>query len=223
MTMPSRRVAAAKPSELLPDDLERVLHHGAVSVLICRRRGNIWLDDGRKVAAAGLHAALEAEQAHGARGRHAAAHLDHQRVDDALLLALHALFQAIFDGGLLAHLVFYADEQIDHLLLLERLEQIALYAVFERVLRVFKLAVAADDDKMQAGLYLLGLPDEIDAVAAGHTDVRHQQVRRFLAHELERGHAVVRRADDLKAEALPVDQLLHQQQDFLFVIGQYDL
>ena len=214
--------AAVHLSQLLPDDLERVLLHGTEAVLIFCRGRNIRLDNSRKVAAAFGQTALQIKRAHGARGAYTAAHLSHQGVDDALLLALAALFQAVLYRCFLAHLLLEADQQIDHFLLLERLKQIAFYAVFERILRIFKLAVAADDDKMQSRLNLLCLPNEVNAVIAGHADIGHQQVRLLFAHLIECAYTVARHADNLKAKTFPVNQLAHQQQDLFFIICQYD-
>ena len=102
------------------------------------------------------------------------------------------------------------------------LEQIVLHAVFQRVLGIFKFPVSADDDEMQLGLEGLGPLDQFDAVAAGHPDVRDQQMRLLFPHQLQCPQSIVGGACDLVAKRLPVDQLLHQQDHLVFVIGQND-
>ena len=146
-----------------------------------------------------------------------------KRGDKALLLAFIALFQLKFERSLFAQLVLDAQQNAGQLLLFERFEQIILHPVFERALRVFKLAVSADHDEMQIGLQLLCAADQLDPVAAGHADVGDQQLGLFVAHQLERTQAVVGSADDFIAERLPVDQLAHEQDHLVFVVCKNNL
>ena len=149
-------------------------------------------------------------------------YLAYQRVNDTLLFTLIAFLQTVLNRSLLAELALKSGEKIGHLLHLERLQQITLYTVFQCVLRIFKLGITADNDKMQPRLYLLCLTDEINAVKARHPDIGYEQMRLFVAYHLKRMHTVACHADNLKAKTFPVNQLAHQQQDLFFIICQYD-
>ena len=126
------------------------------------------------------------------------------------------LFSWNSSAASLPHLLLEAQQNAGELLLLEGLEQIVLHAVFQRVLGIFKFPVSADDDEMQFGLEGLGPLDQFDAVAAGHPDVRDQQMRLLFPHQLQCPQSIVGGACDLVAKRLPVDQLLHQQDHLCF-------
>ena len=137
-----------------------------------------------------------------------------------LLLPFTAFFQLEFQCGLFSQLVAQPQQNAGELLLLEGLEQVILHTVFQCVLCVFKFPVPADDDKMQVRLQVLGPLDQLDPAASRHPDIRDQQMRPLFPHQLQRPQAVVGRADDLIAQLLPVDQLLQQQEHFVFIIRQ---
>lgn len=137
-----------------------------------------------------------------------------------LLLPLAAFFQPEFQGGLLAQLLLEPQQDAGQLVLLDGLEQVILHAVFQGGLGVFKFPVSADDDKVQIGLQLLCPPDQLDPAVSRHPDVGDEKMGLLFAHQLQGPQAVVGGSNDLIAQRLPVDQLLHQQNDFVLVIRQ---
>ena len=104
------------------------------------------------------------------------------------------------------------------LVLFDGLEKIVARAVFERALRVFKVAVAADDDEFQRRVKLAGAADQFNSITAGHTDIGDHQVGTTRFNQLERLQAVVRNADDLHIHGGPIHQLLNQQADLLLIV-----
>ena len=72
---------------------------------------------------------------------------------------------------------------------------------------------------MQFGLKRLGLLDQFDAVTAGHPNVGDQQVRLLFPDQLQCPQPVVGSAHDLIAKRLPVNQLPHQKNDLVLIIG----
>ena len=207
---------------LPPHDFQRMAQQDPVAVLIGFRIGHIHPDHCGGVSAAPKVKSILPVGLPGAQKGGATLRRSQQGVQQQLLLVFSAPFQLEFQRGFLPHLLLEAQQNAGELLLLEGLEQIVLHAVFQRVLGIFKFPVSADDDEMQLGLEGLGPLDQFDAVAAGHPDVRDQQMRLLFPHQLQCPQSIVGGACDLVAKRLPVDQLLHQQDHLVFVIGQND-
>ena len=91
-----------------------------------------------------------------------------------LLLPLAAFLQPEFQGGLLPQLVLEPQQDANQVILLDGLEQIVLYAVFQGVLRIFKFPVSADDDNMQVRLQVLCPLNQLDSAAPRHAHIRDQ-------------------------------------------------
>ena len=70
---------------------------------------------------------------------------------------------------------------------------------------------------------LPGLTDQLQAVAARHTDVGNQQMGMEFLHHPEGLQPVLRLAYNLHIQRLPVDQRLGQPADQLFVIRDNNL
>jgi len=206
--------------QLPPDDLQGVPEHDLIAVLILRGVGHIHLyQRGKADALCKMKAVARVRLRRVQEGLLALGGVP-QHLHQQLLLPLAAFFQLEFQRGLFSQLVAQPQQNAGELLLLEGLEQVILHTVFQRVLRVFKFPVPADDDKMQVRLQVLGPLDQLDSAAPGHPDVRDQQVGPFFPHQLQCPQAVVGGTDDLIAQLFPVDELLQQQEHFIFIICQ---
>ena len=217
-----RRALVRQKPRFPPGDLQRVAQQDLHAVPVLFRAGHIHPHQGRKADPAAklkavLRAGLPCTQKRRSPLRRA-----FQRLQQQLLAALSASFELELQLRLLAQLVLEPQQDPGELLLLEGLEQVILHPVFESVLGIFKFPVTADDDKVQLGLERLGPLDQLNAVAAGHTHVRDEQVGLLFPHQLQGMQPVVGGADDLIAQLFPVNELLHKQNDLVLVICQND-
>ena len=204
--------------QLPPDDLQRTAENDLIAVRIGNGANQIYPHHRSKADAFGsIEPLVRIGQKRLLVLRRVA-----QRFQQQILLAFLASLQLEFQSRLFPQLVAQAHQDPGKLLLLEGLEQIILHAVFQRILGIFKLPVTADDDKMQIRLQFLRLLDQLDPAAPRHPDIRDQQIRMQFPHQLQRPQTVIGRADDLISQTLPVNQLLQQKKDLLFVICQND-
>ena len=138
--------------QLPPHDLQRVLHHNMVAIQILLRIGNVRLDQGDKITRSCEMEPIFFFRLFCAGKRMLTFRCIFERSHKQLLLALVADLQLKLQRGLFAQLLFQVQQDVTQFLLLERLEQVILNTIFKRILRVFKLTISADNNKMQLGL-----------------------------------------------------------------------
>ncbi len=107
--------------------------------------------------------------------------------------------------------------------LIDRLEDIAAYAVGDGGFGIFKVRIAADNHDFKLRAEFPGLTDQIQTVAARHPNIGNQQMGLELLHHPEGLQPVFRLAHDLHVQRSPVDQRLDQPANQLLVIRNNNL
>ena len=101
------------------------------------------------------------------------------------------------------------------------LEHIADDIILDGLLGVFKVVVAAEERDVGGGPHLPHLPGQLNPGDKGHPDVREQQVRLPLLHQLEGIQTVAGAAHQQEAELLPGDHAAHRLPKLVLVVGDY--
>ena len=88
-----------------------------------------------------------------------------------------------------------------------RLQQIRPYAIADGLLRVFKLSVPGDDNKLYVFLLLLEPADHIKAVQPRHLYVNDHDIRVPLPYQAQACNPVISAACHLAAVPVPIRSL----------------
>ena len=115
-------------------------------------------------------------------------------------------------GLLLVELLAHGLQQRGHLRDAHGLEQVFVHADLNRALGVFKLAVAAEDDDVDARLNETGLLGQLQPGDAVHADVGDDEIDLLLLEQLKPLLAAGGGADDLKAAGKLLNDAAHEAQ-----------
>ena len=110
-------------------------------------------------------------------------------------------------------------EMADELVLVDRLQQIAVDLQADRLLGVVEVRVAAQDEHVHGIARLPDRLDELQARHARHPYVHDQQIRAVNGDFAQRVLAVRGRIDHRVAQRFPIDQRPQSFADRRFIIG----
>ena len=126
------------------------------------------------------------------------------------MLRLPVFLLAKLGAGLLERLI--------QRLFVDRLEKIVHNALLDRGFCVFKMPVAAGDDKLRRKAELLHLLNELQSVAARHPDIRQHNIRFVVLNAFKRMNTIVAHVGNLKIEHLPVSELQKELCNAIFIL-----
>ena len=100
----------------------------------------------------------------------------------------------------------------------DRLEEIVDNTMAERVVDVFKMLIAAHDNKVCVNAKRLRSGNKLKAIENRDADVGYDDLRQQILNFLERFRTGMRQANQLKIKSIPVDQTDEQSAHIDFVV-----